>query len=165
MNKSRLLVAFGVALLLSLAANVYFGGMSLGHMMAGSTCDRKEWREKEAVLQDRLSPQDYAVLKEHKQAKKKDFRADRAELEKAREQVDRAMRAEPFEAEVLKAALTAENDVKLRVLQRMRASRDKLSADLSPEGRKIFADVMKEFRRKPAEGDDVMREAPPPPAP
>ena len=67
MNKSRALAALGVALLLSLAANIYFGGMSLGHMRAGSTCDRKEWREKEAVLQDRLSPQDYAVLKKHKQ--------------------------------------------------------------------------------------------------
>ncbi len=165
MNKSRALAALGVALLLSLAANVYFGGMSLGHMMAGSTCDRKEWREKEAVLQDRLSPQDYAVLKKHKQAKKKDFRADRAELEKARDKVDRAMRAEPFEADVLKAALAEENTVKLRVLQRMREGRDKLSADLSPEGRKIFAEVMKEFRRKPGEDGLPPREAPRPPAP
>lgn len=152
MKTSRILTVMGLALLLSLAGNVYFGGLSLGHMMAGPSCDRKEWREKEAVLQERLSPQDYAVLKQHKQNKKKDFRADRAELGRARDTVDRAMRAEPFDADALKVALATENEVKLRVLQRMRASRDKLSADLSPEGRKVFADVMREFRRLPGDG-------------
>lgn len=165
MNKSRVLTVLGAALLLSLAANIYFGGMSLGHMMAGPSCDRKEWREKEAVLQERLSPQDYAILKEHKGNKKKAFRADKAELEKARDEVDRAMRAEPFDADVLKAALASENDVKLRVLQRMRESRDKLSAELSPEGRKIFAEVMKEFRRKPGEDSVLPGDTPRPPSP
>lgn len=165
MNKSRILTVLGAALLLSLAANIYFGGMSLGHMMAGPSCDRKEWREKETVLQDRLSPQDYAVLKKHKQTKKKDFRADRAELEKARDKVDRAMRAEAFDADALKSALASENEVKLRVLQRMREGRDKLSAELSPEGRKIFAEVMKEFRRKPGDEGMTTGDAPHPPMP
>lgn len=164
-NKSRVLTVLGAALLLSLAANIYFGGMSLGHMMAGPSCDRKEWREKESVLQERLSPEDYAVLKKHKQAKKKLFRADRAELDEARDTVDRAMRAEPFDADVLKTALATENDVKLRVLQRMREGRDKLTAELSPEGREIFAAVMKEFRRKPGEDALPGQDAPPPPAP
>lgn len=164
-KKSPVLAVLGAALLLSLAANVYFGGVSLGHMMAGPSCDRKEWREKEAVLQDRLSAEDYAVLKKHKGDKKKGFRADRAELDKARDAVDRAMRAEPFDPEVLKAALAAENDVKLRVLQRMREGRDKLTAELSPEGRKIFAEVMREFRRKPSAEVLPETSSPRPPAP
>lgn len=149
MKTSRIMAVLGIALLLSLAGNVYFGGLSLGHMMAGSSCDRKEWREKEAELQSRLSPQDYAVLKKHKQAKKKSFRADRAELDKAHAAVDRAMRAEPFDEKALKTALAKEGETKLAVLQRMRAGRDKLSAELSPEGRKIFSDVMRSARRPP----------------
>lgn len=167
MSSKRIITALGIALLLSLAGNVYFGGLSLGHMMAGSSCDRKEWREKEAVLKERLSPQDYDVLKKHKQQKKKAFRSDRAQLDKARHAVERAMRAEPFDAEALKTALANESKVKLEVLERMREGRDQLSADLSPEGRKVFTDVMRNFH--PGRGGDGLPrgprgdDAPPPP--
>lgn len=58
MKKQHVLAALGVALLLSLAANVYFGGLHLGRWASAAPCDRKEWREKEAMLQERLSPED-----------------------------------------------------------------------------------------------------------
>ncbi len=159
MKKTHIVIALSVGLLLSLAANVYFGGVSLGRMMSPpASCDRKEWREKETVLKERLSPADYDGLMAHKKAKKKEFRTEREALRKARVAVDHAMQAQDFDSAALKKALEAEHQVKLQALQRMREARDKLSAELSPQGREVFADVMRRFSP-----EGTPEDAPPPP--
>lgn len=146
MKNQKLMAALVVALLVSLSVNIYFGGHQLGRFVSAGPCDKQEWREREQVLKEKLSPADYEILAAHKAEKKKFFRADRKRLEAARGDVEKVMQQDPFDQAALDAALELERSIKAEMLQRMRQSRDVLRGQLSPEGQKVFLDVMKSFR-------------------
>lgn len=159
MKKPKLIPILLVALLVSLSVNLYIGGHHLGRFVSAGPCDRQEWRAREEALKENLSPADYDIVRAHKAEKKKLFRADRERLDDARIAVERAMQAEPFDQAALDAALEQERVLKADMLQRMRASRDALKAELSPEGRQIFDDVLKAHRpAAPAHGGPGPRE-------
>lgn len=143
MRIARISAFLGLALFLSLAANLYMGGVMLGSHYSGSQCDSRkaEWEKRDAALRARLSAEDYAIVKEGMKAHRREFKEARARLDAARDAVDAAMKAEIFDQAALDSALMAERDLKAGMMSDMRAAREEVIRKLSPEGQAIMKDV------------------------
>jgi Spy/CpxP family protein refolding chaperone len=140
MTQSKLVTVLGVSLFLSLGANLLLGGMMLGksYSRPGWGERHADWQQRDAQLRRDLPAADYKIVKEAMQKRRDQFKALREELDAAREEISAAENAQPFDQAALDAALRAEHDKKTALLKLMRETREGLSQQLSPEGRKIF---------------------------
>lgn len=167
MNGARNLKIILLVLFASLGLNVYYTAVQAGCWWrdgARQESRAEQWKKREEVLREKMSPEDFAVVQAQRKESKPKFKKNREILESARREVDKAMRAEPFDAGALAAALEAEKELKLEMLSQMRARREALSEKLSPEGRKTFKSVMqeKDLYRKMEESRRLQNDRPSP---
>lgn len=142
MNRDKLVIILGAALFLSLTVNLFAGGILIGKSYdAGRRSDarRAEWQKRDEELRKQLSEADKKIIKKGMQQRRKEFGMLKDNLEAARQKVEDAQMATPFDQAALDAALKAEQEKKTALLQAMRQGRDEISAQLSPEGRAIFS--------------------------
>lgn len=167
MNRDKLVVILGAALFLSLAGNLFMGGIMLGHSYAPpeqhdqDAARHAEWQKRDEELRRQLSEPDRKVLKQAMQEHRPQFQAMRQELEQARQKVEEAQSAQPFDQQALDAALHDEAEKKSQLVQMMHKTKDEIAQQLSPEGREIFSKVMRARRgegmgrRRDRGGDDM----------
>lgn len=136
-----------LALFASLALNVYLGALELGCWWRDGgkqTGISEQWKKREELLREKLSPEDFAVVQSQRKESKARFKESRKALDQARDNVGKAMQAEPFDPAVLEAALEAEKTIKLEMLARMQERRRALADQLSPEGSEAFKSIMRD---------------------
>lgn len=142
MNRDKLLIILGAALFISLTANLFAAGLLFGRSYEagrGPDAGRAEWQKKDEELRKQLSESDKKIIKAGMQQRREQFHALKDDLEAARQKVEDAQMATPFDQTALEAALKAEQEKKTALLQSMRQARDEISAKLSPEGRDAFS--------------------------
>jgi uncharacterized membrane protein len=146
MKTEKTVILLGAALFISLSANLFMGGLMLGHsftprQMAQRGDDGKDhpnWKKRDEELRARLAPADRKILKETMQANRAAFMALRQKLTAAQQAVETAMNAKPFDRAALADAMNDEQAAKMKVLDKMRSVRDALADKVSPEARTIL---------------------------
>ncbi|MCC7036091.1 MAG: periplasmic heavy metal sensor [Alphaproteobacteria bacterium] len=137
---NRLATVLGGLLFLSLAGNIFMGGLMLGDRaskeVAKPADDRRaEWRKRDEELMKRLSDADRAILTEVKGKYEAEMETRRTELEAAREKLEAAHAADPVDSIAIEKAGREEALKKAELLKTVRAARKEISGRLSPEGR------------------------------
>lgn len=130
----------GGALFVSLVANLFLGGMILGHNLGRAAPQdvRAEWRQRSEDMRQHLSKADEKILKSAMKDNQKKFEEMRNDLEDIRQDIKAATHAQPFDQETLDAALREENQKKKEIIQLMKDAREEVMQKLSPEGVKIL---------------------------
>lgn len=121
----------GVLLFVSLVANLFMGGILLGHRMGPPMA---EWQVRGGDARPHLSEKDEKILKNAMRDNQKEFEEMRKDLEDIRQDIKAATHAEPFDQDVLDAALREEQKKKMEILQLMQETRKEVLQKLSPEG-------------------------------
>ena len=137
---NRLATVLGGLLFLSLAGNIFMGGLMLGDRAskeAAKPADdrRAEWRKRDEELMKKLSDADRAILIEVKGRYEAEMETRRTELEAAREKLEAAHAADPVDSIAIEKAGREEALKKAELLKTVRAARKEISGRLSPEGR------------------------------
>jgi Spy/CpxP family protein refolding chaperone len=137
---NRLTTVLGGLLFLSLAGNIFMGGLMLGDRAskeAAKPADarRAEWRKRDEELMKKLSDADRAILTEVKGKYEAEMETRRTELEAAREKLEAAHAADPVDSIAIEKAGREEALKKAELLKTVRAARKEISGRLSPEGR------------------------------
>jgi Spy/CpxP family protein refolding chaperone len=137
---NRLATVLGGLLFLSLAGNIFMGGLMLGDRAskeAAKPADdrRAEWRKRDEELMKKLSDADRAILTEVKGKYEAEMETRRTELEAAREKLEAAHAADPVDSIAIEKAGREEALKKAELLKTVRAARKEISGRLSPEGR------------------------------
>lgn len=150
MNIQKKTLALGVVLFVSLALNVYAGGLFLGHHFGCSPYgDKKmEWARKDKHLREKMSDSDRDILRQSMAENRQMFREKRAALDAARKNVYAAMNADPFDKAAFDKALQEEMARKAELMTLMREKKADVLEKLSPEGREIFRNVRQAFPEK-----------------
>ncbi|TAL37804.1 MAG: periplasmic heavy metal sensor [Alphaproteobacteria bacterium] len=141
MNRDKLLIILGGALFISLTANLFAAGILFGRSYEsgrGPDARRAEWQKKDEELRKKLSESDKKIIKAGMQQQRGQFHALKDGLDAARQKVEDAQMATPFDQAALDAALKAEQEKRTALLEAMRKAREDISAKLSPEGRETF---------------------------
>jgi Spy/CpxP family protein refolding chaperone len=142
MNRDKLLIILGAALFISLTANLFAAGILFGRSYdagKGPDARRAEWQKKDEELRKKLSESDKKIIKAGMQQRREQFHALKDALDAARQKVEDAQMATPFDQAALDTALKAEQEKKTALLEAMRKAREDISAKLSPEGRETFS--------------------------
>ncbi|MDD9900677.1 MAG: periplasmic heavy metal sensor [Alphaproteobacteria bacterium] len=157
--QSKTLKIISVLLFISLAGNVFLGGIIVGRTIDRAT---PAWVQKDQQLENRLSAQDRAALDSVMSAQKPVLANLKTALDVARKDVRRALDADDPAA--LDAALQRERMAKAALLRQMRDARHAAWEKLSPEGREALKDAgvavrerVKEIRRQTS---DMVAELP-----
>lgn len=137
---NKLATVLGGLLFLSLAGNIFMGGLMLGDRAskeAAKPADarRAEWRKRDEQLMKKLSDADRAILTEVKGKYEAEMETRRTELEAAREKLEAAHSADPVDTIAIEKAGREEAMKKAALLKTVRAARKEISGRLSPEGR------------------------------
>lgn len=137
---NKLATVLGGLLFLSLAGNIFMGGLMLGDLAskeAAKPADnrRAEWRKRDEQLMKKLSDADRAILVEVKGKYEAEMEIRRTELEAAREKLEAAHSADPVDSIAIEKAGREEAMKKAALLKTVRAARKEISGRLSPEGR------------------------------
>lgn len=137
---NKLATVLGGLLFLSLAGNIFMGGLMLGDRAskeAAKPADdrRAEWRKRDEQLMKKLSDADRAILTEVKGKYEAEMEIRRTELEAAREKLESAHAADPVDSIAIEKAGREEALKKAALLKTVRAARKEISGRLSPEGR------------------------------
>ncbi len=153
MNREKLTIVLGAALLISLVGNFYMAGLMMGRSYSAreqhgpgeaGEPHRGEWQRREAEMRRQMSPADREILKKAMQERRPKFQALRQQLEEAHQKVEDAQNAEPFDQKALDETMQAERDKKSELLQAQRQARQEIMQQLSPEGRTIFSKVVRQ---------------------
>ncbi|MEZ0226682.1 MAG: periplasmic heavy metal sensor [Alphaproteobacteria bacterium] len=142
MNRDKLIIILGGALFISLTANLFAAGIFFGRSYdAGRSPDARhaEWQKKDEELRKKLSESDKRIIKAGMQKNREQFGALKDSLDAARQKVEDAQMATPFDQAALDTALKAEQEKRTALLETMRKAREEISAKLSPEGRETFS--------------------------
>lgn len=134
---NKTVIVLGSLLFLSLAGNLFMGGVLLGKGY-GPHGKHAEWEKRDRELKEKLSEQDRAILKESMTANRDRFKELKEKREAARDKVGAAIDAEPFDQQALDEALKAEQQVKMELLTAMRDAKKSAMEKLSPEGRAVL---------------------------
>ncbi len=142
---NKLAAVLGGMLFLSLAGNLFMGGLMLGDSASkeaqkpassDSSGDRRaEWRKRDEMLRKKLSDADRAILEEVKGKYEAEMQTRRNELEAARERLEAAHAADPVDSLAIEKAGREEALKKAELLKTVRAARREISSRLSTEGR------------------------------
>ncbi len=139
---NKLAAVLGGMLFLSLAGNLFMGGLMLGDRASNaaqkpspSDDRRAEWRKRDEMLRKKLSESDRAILEEVKGKYEAEMETRRNELEAARERLEAAHAADPVDSIAIEKAGREEALKKAELLKTVRAARKEISGRLSPEGR------------------------------
>ena len=139
MKLTKPIIALSAALFVSLLANLFMGGLLLGHRMGQEKpSPRAEMKARTKELRQRLSDKDEAVLKESMRDNQKKFEEMRKDLEDIRQDIQAATHAMPFNQETLDEALKEEKQKKMEILRLMQEARKEVMEKLSPEGVQIL---------------------------
>lgn len=141
MKLDKRTMILSAALFVSLVANLFLGGMILGHHLgrAAPQDARAEWRQQRSEdMRRHLSKADEKILKSAMKDNQKKFEEMRNDLEDIRQDIKAASHAEPFDQETLDAALREENQKKKEIIRLMKDTRREVMKKLSPEGVKIL---------------------------
>lgn len=145
MRIEKITLVLGIMLMLSLAGNLFMGGvlMGKGYSQKGQVSgERGEISErlmqKEKDLREKLSQADLDILNKDMETHRASFKNMREDLEAARDAVRHAMDAEPFDQQALDIALAAEQEIKNEILKTMRAAREATVKRLSTEGQNVL---------------------------
>lgn len=151
MGKDKLISLLGAALFVSLCANLFMGGLMLGHSFSGGQGEvHAAWKKRDEALRKLLSPADRAVLKKEMQSHRAEFAALRRKITRAQDEVEKALNAKPFDQKTLDEAIARERDAKSEALEKMQSVRESVMQNVSPEGRDILQ-KMGPFDRSRAE--------------
>lgn len=156
MTERKIFITLVVALLLSLSANVFFGGVYFSGWHGGSPY-KSGYRSMDESLKKSLSENDREILKKDMEVNRPRFRQLRDELQAAREKVEQAMRAEPLDQQALDAAMAEQEKAEEAMRSLVREVRKNTAAKLSPEGRSAFARHMRERDESRFRGPDSRR--------
>lgn len=137
MPSRKTVVILSVALFLSLLANCFMAGMLAGKA-AGRGKPSATWERQDHDLRQKLSEDDRKILKDSMQAGREKFSSLRKELNLARQRVETAMNADPFDQAALDEALRTEAAKKTEFLAHTRESRLEAMKKLSPEGQEAL---------------------------
>lgn len=175
---NKLATVLGGLLFLSLAGNIFMGGLMLGDRasrdVARPSDDRRaEWRKRDEALVKKLSAPDAAILKEVKGKYEAEMEIRRTELDAARDKLEAAHAADPVDSIAIEKAGREEALKKAALLKTVRAARKEISGRLSPEGRAEMEKMRPPKGGKRERGDRRPREEgasprnydQPPPAP
>lgn len=137
---NKVATVLGGLLFLSLAGNIFMGGLMLGDRASREAAKpsddrRAEWRKRDEELMKRLSATDRTILKEVKGKYEAEMETRRRELEAAREKLEAAHAADPVDSIAIEKAGREEALKKAALLKTVRAARKEISGQLSPEGR------------------------------
>ncbi|HYD16893.1 MAG TPA: periplasmic heavy metal sensor [Patescibacteria group bacterium] len=146
---NKLAAILGGLLFVSLAGNLFMGGLMLGHRASvvetpspgavssvqSSEDRRAEWRKRDQMLRERLSEADRAIFEEIKQKYHDQIEQKRIALDQARERLEEAQSAEIIDTPAIEEAGREEAVRRAEFLQAIRAARKEISGRLSPEGR------------------------------
>lgn len=145
----KLIIIMGGALFLSLATNLFMAGYMIGHHASGGDTaavnappkpgmaeDRKaEWQKRDEELRKNISAEDRKIFEDIKQQNREKIQGLRKTLEAARDRVEEAEHADPFDRDKLEAAMREEAAAKADLLATVRGMRKEIAGKLSPEGR------------------------------
>jgi uncharacterized membrane protein len=134
MKKEKLLPVLAVCLFISLGANIFIGSHMIGHFAQG------RWSEMAADhrLRKSLTEQDRQILKKTVAENQEKMAVMLSGIAGAKEQAEIAVKADPFDAKALDAALTAEKSQKMKALLFVHEIREAVMKQMSPEGRAIL---------------------------
>lgn len=142
MPREKIITILGALLFLSLAGNLFMAGHMLGERAAlgekpplAGDARKAEWKKRDALLRERLSPADRKVFEEAKAQNRPRIEALKKDLEAARERVAAAQMTDPFDAQALEQAVREEAEKKAAFLAVIREMRRDIAQRLSPEGR------------------------------
>lgn len=138
MPSRKTVIVLSVALFLSLLANCFMAGMLAGKATGGRGKAVSTWEKQDHDLRQKLSEDDRKILKESMQAGREKFGSLRKGLNEARQRVETAMNADPFDQAALDEALRAEAALKTEFLAHTRKSRMEAMKKLSPEGQEAL---------------------------
>lgn len=132
MNKTK--IFFGLLLFLSLAGNMFMGGILLGNTY-------KAWHpEKREELRQNLSAEDRQIVRREMIAQRDTFNSLRKNLDDARQKIEEALQANNSDA--LEEALKEEKAAKADILRLIQASREAAMDKMSPAGRDALQDII-----------------------
>lgn len=137
--KQKIVPVLGFALFLSLAANFFMGGLLMGGYMQAPPPGVHPGRV--AILQQKLSPDDQAILKKAMMENRARFDALREEIQESHQKAAAAAHAEPFDQDALDDALKDEDDAKKEMFAFIKKVRGETLDKLSPEGRQAIKDM------------------------
>lgn len=134
-----------IFLILSLALNLFLGGMMIAwHMRPPPPPPPGPWFERmiQRMSKD-LSPADRDILQASYQARRPELDRMDKEVQAARERVGAAMRAQPYDPVALEQAMAQARDAREPVVESVEQAVAEAAAKMSPEGRMKLADWRK----------------------
>lgn len=134
-----------IFLALSIALNLFLGGMMIAwHMRPPPSPPPGPWFERmiQRMSAD-LAPADRDILQSAYEARRPDLDRMDKEVQAARDRVNAAMRAQPYDPAVLEKAMAESRDTREPVIETVEQAVAEAAAKMSPEGRKKLADWRK----------------------
>jgi uncharacterized membrane protein len=135
-------------LAVSLLLNVFLGSVLVGRMQSRPPQPAPEQKSDRIIerMASTLPESDGKILRSVSQSRQTSFAGLTAEVEKARDEVRRILRAEPFDQAALQAAFAEVRQRRQAVHEAIHAVLIEAAPQLSPEGRQKLAEWRKEGR-------------------
>jgi uncharacterized membrane protein len=143
MVSGRLLTVGGAVLLLSLAGNAFFGGLTLGRGLAGPPAGAVPGGGLRAAFERLLAVlpgEDSAVVRGAVDGRRAEILADAMALRRARQEVGRLIAADPVDVAAVRAAMQTVRERTATLQQAVQGVLLESLPRLSPAGREILSE-------------------------